>query len=352
MDKQQKRGNIIVEGAREHNLKDISVVIPRQSLTVVTGLSGSGKSSLAFDTIYAEGNRRYLETFSPYARGFLGKLERPDVDKIVGLSPVISIEQKTTVNNPRSTVGTTTEVYDFLRLLFARTSTAFSLSTGKALVSYTEEQTLQEILSGFSGEKVFLMAPIVKDRKGHYRELLENMRKRGFVQVRVDGKMMDLVPGMALTRYKNHTVEVLVDKLKITADQEERLKESLKTAMELGKKVALVLNPETGKERHFSRELMDEDTGMSYHEPAPHTFSFNSPQGACPKCRGIGAITAVDIKKIVPNMKLSIKEGALAPLGKYRDVMVFKQLIAITANYGESITTPLKTIRPNSAMTL
>lgn len=341
-DRLGSRGFVEVEGAREHNLKNISVRIPRNSLTVVTGLSGSGKSSLAFDTIYAEGNRRYLETFSPYARGFLGKLERPDVDKIVGLSPVISIEQKTTVNNPRSTVGTTTEVYDFLRLLYARTSTAYSLVTGKKLVSYTEDQMLASIIKHFSGEKIYLLAPIVKDRKGHYRELLENMRKRGYLQVRVDGKMRDLVPGMSLARYKNHTVEVLVDKLKIEERDESRLKESLKTAMDLGKKTVAVLNPDTGKERHFSRELMDEDTGMSFHEPAPHTFSFNSPQGSCPKCKGIGSIATVDIDKIVPNPSLTIREGALAPLGKYRETMVFKQLEAITAHHDLSIDVPFK----------
>ncbi|MDO5035585.1 MAG: excinuclease ABC subunit UvrA [Porphyromonas sp.] len=342
IDSSSSKGYLTIEGAREHNLRDINVRLPRHSLSVITGLSGSGKSSLAFDTIYAEGNRRYLETFTPYARGFLGKLERPDVDKITGLSPVISIEQKTTVNNPRSTVGTTTEVYDFLRLLYARTSTAYSLTTGKKLVSYTEAQTLEAILWHFEGQRIYMLAPIVKDRKGHYRELLENMRKRGYLQVRVDGEMRDLVPGMSLQRYKNHTVEVLVDKLRVERDASSRLSESLATSMELGKKAVMIFNPDTGEERHFSKELMDEDTGMSFLEPAPHTFSFNSPQGNCRTCRGLGTVPVVDIQKIVPDPTLSIREGALVPLGKYKPNMIFRQLEAIAEHYDMTLDTPFE----------
>lgn len=334
---------LVVEGAREHNLKDINVKIPRYSLSVVTGLSGSGKSSLAFDTIYAEGNRRYLETFSAYARGFLGTLERPDVDKITGLSPVISIEQKTTVKNPRSTVGTTTEVYDFLRLLYARTSTAYS-SSGKAMVSHTEEQIFEMVLERFRDERVQIFAPIVRDRKGHYRELLESMRKKGYIYVRADDEMLELRPGLALSRYQNHRVEVLVDKLTIRDDKEalDRLHETLRTAIKLGKGVIMVEKYDSDESpAYFSKQLMDEVSGESFDEPAPHTFSFNSPQGSCPKCKGIGEVPAPDMSKIVPDPGVSIRGGGLAPLGKYRPNMIFKQLEAITEHHGFTINDPM-----------
>ena len=336
-----KRGMIIVEGARENNLKNVSVSIPRGSLSVVTGLSGSGKSSLAFDTIFAEGNRRYLETFSSYARGFLGGMERPDVDSITGLSPVISIQQKTTTANPRSTVGTTTEVYDFFRLLYARSSNAYSPSTGKEMVRYGEEQMIETILETFEGRKVLLLAPVVRDRKGHYSELLETLRKKGYLQVRIDGEMKDLVPGMALQRYKNHRIEVVVDKLKVSSDDAPRLRESLKTALKLGKDLVQILDMESGEIKHFSKSLMDPDTGMSIEEPAPHTFSFNSPVGSCPKCKGLGKIPTADLSRIVPDRSKSIREGALEPLGKYRESMIFLQLQAIVEHHGLSIDDPI-----------
>lgn len=336
-----------VEGAREHNLKNIDVKIPRYSLCVITGLSGSGKSSLAFDTIYAEGNRRYLETFSSYARGFLGDLERPDVDRISGLSPVISIEQKTTNKNPRSTVGTITEIYDFLRLLYARTSTAFSLSSGRALSSQTDEEIFETIIEVYEGKKVHVLAPIVRDRKGHYRELLESMRKKGYLYVRVDGEMMELRPGLSLSRYQSHRVEVLVDKLSISSNEEKkkvRLKEAMRTALKIGKGLLMIQELDgDNAPKYFSRELMDEVTGESIEAPAPHTFSFNSPQGSCPKCKGIGEVPTPDMDKIIPNPSISIKEGALAPLGKYRPNMIFKQLEAITAHHGTTLDEPFDT---------
>lgn len=336
---------LIVIGAREHNLKEVSVEIPRHSLTVFTGLSGSGKSSLAFDTIYAEGNRRYLETFSAYARGFLGNLERPDVDQVIGLSPVISIEQKTTANNPRSTIGTTTEVYDFLRLLYARTATAYSQG-GNEMVSHTEEQILDLITKDYLGERIQIFAPIVRDRKGHYRELLERMRKKGYLHVRADGKMVELTPGLALARYQNHRVEVLVDKLSVKDEDEEmvaRLRESLHVALRLGKGVVMVQQYNSPKAPSFySKQLMDTETGESIEEPAPHTFSFNSPQGACPKCKGIGEVPAPDMDKIIPNSSSTIRKGALAPLGPYKPNMIFKQLEAITEHHGYSINDPIK----------
>lgn len=337
----EQGGEIRVEGAREHNLKNISVSIPRNTLSVVTGLSGSGKSSLAFDTIYAEGNRRYLETFSSYARGFLGGIERPEVDKITGLSPVISIEQKTTSNNPRSTVGTTTEVYDFLRLLYARTSTAYSPSTGKAMVRYTEEQILDTITETYLGRRIYVLAPVVRDRKGHYRELLENLRRKGYTQVRVDGSVLPLTPGMALSRYRNHRVEVVIDKLRVRREDDQRIRETLRTALKLGKDLILVWDPDAEEARHFSKSLMDEETGMSFEEPAPHTFSFNSPQGSCPKCKGIGMVPKLDMTRIVPDDSLSIRDGALAPLGKYKRGMIFYQLMAITEHHGYTIDQPI-----------
>ncbi|HQI44044.1 MAG TPA: excinuclease ABC subunit UvrA, partial [Dysgonamonadaceae bacterium] len=274
--------NIQVYGARVHNLKNIDVTIPRDSLTVITGLSGSGKSSLAFDTIFAEGQRRYIETFSSYARGFLGKMERPDVDKITGLSPVISIEQKTTNKNPRSTVGTTTEIYDFLRLLFARAGEAFSYVTGEKMVKYTEEQLLALILEKYIGRKIYILAPVVRNRKGHYKELFEQIRKRGFLNVRVDGEIKEILPGMRVDRYKNHDIEILIDKLAVSNKFEEKLKASIRTAMKHGSGLILIQDVETGEIRHYSKSLMCPTTGISYSEPAPHNFSFNSPQGACP----------------------------------------------------------------------
>ena len=337
----EQGGEIRVEGAREHNLKNINVSIPRNSLSVVTGLSGSGKSSLAFDTIYAEGNRRYIETFSSYARGFLGGIERPDVDKITGLSPVISIEQKTTTNNPRSTVGTTTEVYDFLRLLYARTATAYSPSTGKAMVRYTEEQMLDTITRTYLGKRIYVLAPVVRDRKGHYRELLENLRRKGYTQVRVDGSILPLTPGMALSRYRNHRVEVVIDKLQVRPEDDQRIRETLRTALKMGKDLVLVWDPDAEEARHFSKSLMDEETGMSFEEPAPHTFSFNSPKGSCPKCKGIGMIPTPDMSRIVPDDSLSIREGGLAPLGKFKRGMIFYQLMAITEHHGYTIDQPI-----------
>lgn len=339
-----KSDNLIVIGAREHNLKDISVEIPRHSLTVFTGLSGSGKSSLAFDTIYAEGNRRYLETFSAYARGFLGNLERPDVDQVIGLSPVISIEQKTTVNNPRSTIGTTTEVYDFLRLLYARTASAYSKG-GTAMVSHNEEQIIDLVTRDYGGERIQIFAPIVRDRKGHYRELLERMRRKGYLYVRADGQMLELTPGLSLARYQNHRVEVLVDKLSVQEDKEAvaRLKETLHVALRLGKGVIMVQKYGSDEAPTFySKQLMDTETGESIEEPAPHTFSFNSPQGACPKCKGLGEVPAPDMSKIIPDPSLSIRKGALAPLGSYKPNMVFKQLEAITEHHGYTINNPIE----------
>lgn len=340
---------LVVEGAREHNLKNISVSIPHHSLTVVTGLSGSGKSSLAFDTIYAEGNRRYIETFSAYARGFLGNLERPDVDKITGLAPVISIEQKTTVKNPRSTVGTTTEVYDFLRLLYARVATAYS-KNGRAMMSHTEEQILDRIIAQYAGERIEIYAPIVRDRKGHYRELLESMRKRGYLYVRVDGVIKELVPGLSLSRYQNHRVEVLVDKLSVRGEEDpestSRLKEGVRTALHLGKGVVMIRRYGSDASEipaFFSQQLMDVETGESFDLPAPHTFSFNSPLGSCPKCKGLGVVPAPDMSKIIPDPKLSIRHGGLAPIGNYKPNMIFKQLEAITDHYGLTINDAIET---------
>lgn len=329
----EQGGEIIVEGAREHNLKNVSVSFPRHTLTVITGLSGSGKSSLAFDTIYAEGNRRYLETFSSYARGFLGSLERPDVDKIYGLSPVVSIEQKTTNSNPRSTVGTTTEIYDFLRLLYARTATAYSPVSGNAMRRHTEDEIVETIMRLYDGRRVYVMSPVVRDRKGHYRELLENLRRKGYAQVRVDGEIMDLKFGLSLSRYQSHRVEVLVDKLLVRPTDTDRIRESLRTALKLGGDLIMLVDHETMEERYFSKNLMDEESGLSYQDPAPHTFSFNSAQGSCPKCKGLGVVAAPDLTKIIPDPKLSIRQGGLAPLGKWRNTMIFYQLVAIAEHH-------------------
>jgi len=341
--------NIQVYGARVHNLKNIDVTIPRDSLTVITGLSGSGKSSLAFDTIFAEGQRRYIETFSSYARGFLGKMERPDVDKITGLSPVISIEQKTTNKNPRSTVGTTTEIYDFLRLLFARAGEAFSYITGEKMVKYTEEQLLALILEKYIGRKIYILAPVVRNRKGHYKELFEQIRKRGFLNVRVDGEIKEILPGMRVDRYKNHDIEILIDKLAVSNKFEEKLKASIRTAMKHGSGLILIQDVETGEMRHYSKSLMCPTTGISYSEPAPHNFSFNSPQGACPRCKGIGTVDQIDMEKIVPKPELSIAAGGIAPLGKERSNLLFWQIAAICDKYGVTLKTPIKDI-PQEAM--
>ncbi|MBE7639267.1 excinuclease ABC subunit UvrA [Salegentibacter sp. BLCTC] len=345
--------NIEVLGARVHNLKNIDVTIPREKLVVITGLSGSGKSSLAFDTIYAEGQRRYIETFSAYARQFLGGLERPDVDKIEGLSPVIAIEQKTTSKNPRSTVGTITEIYDFLRLLFARAGDAYSYKTGEKMVSYTDSQIKDLILKDFKGKKVNVLAPVIKSRKGHYRELFEQIAKQGFLKARVDGEVRDLVKGMKLDRYKTHDIEIVIDRLKIDdkIDAQKRLDESIKTAMYHGTDTLIILDQDTGNVRYFSRNLMCPTTGISYPNPEPNTFSFNSPKGACPKCNGIGTLYQVDIDKIIPDYSKSIKNGALAPHGPQKKNWVFSQLELIAERWNFKLTDPVSKI-PEAAMKL
>ena len=350
IDKKKIEGaRISVWGARVHNLKNIDVEIPRDSLTVITGMSGSGKSSLAFDTIFAEGQRRYVETFSAYARNFLGSMERPDVDKITGLSPVISIEQKTTNKNPRSTVGTTTEIYDFLRLLYARAGEAYSYLSNEKMVKYTEQQIMDLILSNYEGRKTLLLAPVVRNRKGHYKELFEQIRKKGYLNVRVDGKLREIIYGMKLDRYKMHTVEVVVDKFLITATDERRLKDSLRIAMRLGGGLVMVLDVESGEVRHYSRQLMCPITGLSYGEPAPHNFSFNSPYGACSKCKGLGVVNLLDMDKIVPDKAMSIYQGGIAPLGKYKNSMIFWQIEAICEKYGVTIKTALSEV-PEEAL--
>ena len=333
---------INVWGARVHNLKNIDVQIPRDSLTVITGLSGSGKSSLAFDTIFAEGQRRYIETFSAYARNFLGGMERPDVDKITGLSPVISIEQKTTNKNPRSTVGTTTEIYDYLRLLFARAGTAYSYATGEKMVKYTEEKVLDMIMTDYAGKRILILAPLVRQRKGHYRELFESMRKKGYLYVRVDGEVKEIVSGMKTDRYKNHNIEVVVDKLAVQAKDDERLKNSVHNALKQGDELIMILDKDTNQGKYFSRHLMCPTTGISYSDPAPNIFSFNSPEGACPRCKGLGYINEIDINKVIPDTKQSIHEGAIVPLGKYKNQMIFWQIEAILEKYGCSLKTPVE----------
>ena len=341
--------SINVYGARVHNLKDIDCVIPHHSLTVITGLSGSGKSSLAFDTIFAEGQRRYIETFSAYARNFLGGMERPDVDKITGLSPVISIEQKTTNKNPRSTVGTTTEIYDYLRLLFARAGRAYSYATGEEMVKYTEERVVDMILHDYAGRKIFILAPLVRSRKGHYRELFESMRRKGYLNIRVDGQMMEITRGMKVDRYKNHDIEVVIDKLQVPPLHEgpgevtpdERLKKSVAIAMKQGDGLIMILDKDTGSIKHFSKRLMCPTTGISYSDPAPNSFSFNSPQGACPHCKGLGVINEIDLTKVMPDRRLSIYEGGIAPLGKYKNQMIFWQVEAILKKYDYTLKTPI-----------
>ena len=346
---QEETEHIHVYGARVHNLKNIDAAIPRNSLTVITGLSGSGKSSLAFDTIFAEGQRRYIETFSAYARNFLGNLERPDVDKITGLSPVISIEQKTTNKNPRSTVGTTTEVYDYLRLLFARAAEAYSYESGEKMVKYTEEQILDLILSEYKGRRIYILAPLVRSRKGHYKELFEQVRKKGYLYVRVDGEMKEALPGMRLDRYKNHDIEVVIDKLIVADIDDVRLKNSVATAMRQGDGLLMVLDADNNSVRHYSKLLMDPVTGLSYKEPAPHNFSFNSPQGACPKCKGLGVVSMVDVDKVIPDKELSIHDGAIVPLGKYKNSMIFWQITAILEKYDATLKTPVKEL-PDEAI--
>ena len=340
---------IEVYGARVHNLKNIDVTIPRDSLTVITGLSGSGKSSLAFDTLFAEGQRCYIETFSSYARGFLGKMERPDVDKITGLSPVISIEQKTTNKNPRSTVGTTTEIYDFLRLLFARAGEAYSYASGEKMIKYTEEKILQLILEKYQGKKIYILAPVVRNRKGHYKELFESIAKKGYLNVRVDGEIREIRPGMKVDRYKNHSIEILIDKLVVSNKFEDKLKSSVKIAMKQGGGLIMILDVENEEIRHYSKSLMDPATGLSYSEPAPHNFSFNSPQGACPRCKGIGTVDKVDLDKIIPDKNLSISKGGIVPLGKEKSSFLFWQIEAILEKYEATLKTPIKDI-PEEAL--
>lgn len=339
---QEEEGNIVVYGAREHNLKNIDLTIPRNSLTVITGLSGSGKSSLAFDTIYAEGQRRYMETFSAYARQFLGGLERPDVDKISGLSPVISIEQKTTNKNPRSTVGTTTEVYDFLRLLYARAGEAYSYASGKKMVKYSDEKIIELIQHDFTGRKIFILAPAIKGRKGNYKDFFENLRKKGFLSARVDGKIMEVRSGMSVDRYKIHDIEIVVDKIAVTDNMDiKRLKGSVDTAMKNGKGVLMIMDHENEEVKYYSRRLMCPDTGISYNDPAPHSFSFNSPHGACPKCKGLGYVSAVDMDKIIPDKKLSIYAGGIEPLGKYKNSVLFWQIDTVLKKHGFNLHTPV-----------
>ena len=340
-DKTFQHGKIEVLGARVHNLKNIDVDIPRHALTVITGLSGSGKSSLAFDTIYAEGQRRYIETFSAYARNFLDNLERPDVDKISGLSPVISIEQKTTNKNPRSTVGTVTEIYDFLRLLYARAGEAYSYASGEKMVKYTEEQIIELLLSHYADHRVYLLAPLVQQRKGHYKELFESVRKKGFIHVRVDGELRPLEAGMRVDRYKNHDIEVVIDKLKVQAKDEERLKKSVQQALSQGDGLMLVLDADDETVRYYSKRLMCPVTGLAYREPAPHNFSFNSSQGACPKCKGLGVVNVIDREKVCPDPKLSIKKGALVPLGKYTKTLIFWEIETVLEQYGFTLDTPV-----------
>ena len=342
---------INVYGARVHNLKNIDVEIPRNSLTVITGLSGSGKSSLAFDTIFAEGQRRYIETFSAYARNFLGGMERPDVDKITGLSPVISIEQKTTNKNPRSTVGTTTEIYDYLRLLFARAGRAYSFATGEEMVRYTEERVLDMITHDYAGHKIYILAPLVRSRKGHYRELFESMRRKGYLHIRVDGQMLDIVQGMKVDRYKNHDIEVVIDKLKVPETPDvERLQKTVTLAMKQGDGLIMILDQDTGSVKHFSKRLMCPTTGISYSDPAPNNFSFNSPQGACPHCKGLGVINEIDLDKVIPNKQATIREGGIVPLGKYKNQMIFWQVEAILKKFECDLNTPIADI-PDDAMT-
>ena len=344
---------IEVFGARVHNLKNVDITIPRNSLTVFTGLSGSGKSSLAFDTIFAEGQRRYIETFSAYARNFLGNMERPDVDKITGLSPVISIEQKTTNKNPRSTVGTTTEIYDYLRLLFARAGEAYSYMSGEKMVKYTEEKVVDMIMSDYQDRKIYILSPLVRNRKGHYRELFEQMRRKGYLYIRVDGEIQELTRGMKVDRYKNHNIEVVIDKMKLGGTENntlrERLAKTVSTAMKQGEGLIMILDNERDEAKYFSKRLMDPVTGIAYKDPAPNIFSFNSPEGACPQCKGLGVIDEIDLKKVIPDDKQDIHSGAIVPLGKYKNQMIFWQIDALLKKHNCDLKTPVKDI-PKEAM--
>ena len=344
---------IEVFGARVHNLKNVDITIPRNSLTVFTGLSGSGKSSLAFDTIFAEGQRRYIETFSAYARNFLGNMERPDVDKITGLSPVISIEQKTTNKNPRSTVGTTTEIYDFLRLLYARAGEAYSYMSGEKMVKYTEEKVVDMIMSDYQDRKIYILSPLVRNRKGHYRELFEQMRRKGYLYIRVDGEIQELTRGMKVDRYKNHNIEVVIDKMKLGGTENntlrERLAKTVSTAMKQGEGLIMILDNERNEAKYFSKRLMDPVTGIAYKDPAPNIFSFNSPEGACPQCKGLGVIDEIDLKKVIPDNKQDIYSGAIVPLGKYKNQMIFWQIDALLKKHNCDLKTPVKDI-PKEAM--
>ena len=340
--KNDETDSVAVYGARVHNLKNIDAFIPHDKLTVITGLSGSGKSSLAFDTVYAEGQRRYIETFSSYARNMLGALERPDVDKITGLCPVISIEQKTVNKNPRSTIGTITEVYDFLRLLFARIGEAVSYKSGKPMIKYTEEQILELILGKFDNQKVLILSPLVNNRKGHYKELFEQLRRKGYLNVRVDGELQEIVVGMRLDRYKNHNIELVVDKLKVSGKDSQRLKETIAVAMKQGDGVIQVFDVEKGEGFFYSKSLMDPITGLSYREPAPHNFSFNSMQGACPKCKGLGSVNLIDVDKIIPDKSKTIYSGGILPLGSYSNNFIFSQIAGICEKEGYSLKTPIK----------
>ena len=349
MMEREEKGKIEVFGARVHNLKNVDVEIPHDSLTVITGLSGSGKSSLAFDTIFAEGQRRYLETFSTYARNFLGGMERPDVDKITGLSPVISIEQKTTNKNPRSTVGTTTEIYDYLRLLYSRAADAYSYLSGEKMVKYTEEKILELLLDAYDGKRIYMLAPLVKNRKGHYKELFEQMMRKGYLNVRIDGELCEMSRGMMLERYKNHDIEVVIDKLAVDAKDTQRLKQSLATALAQGEGLVMIMEMPSGEVRHYSKRLMCPVTGLAYKEPDPHNFSFNSPQGFCPKCKGLGVISSVDVDKVVPDRTLSVYDGALAPLGKYRRSSIFQQIEAVLERYEADLKTPVEEL-PEEAL--
>lgn len=339
---------LTVEGARVNNLKNINVTMPRNGLVVITGLSGSGKSSLAFDTIYAEGQRRYIETFSSYARNMLGNLERPDVDKIGGLSPVIAIEQKTINRNPRSTIGTTTEIYDFLRLLYARVGEARSYVNGRPMVKYSREKIVSLVLDKFDGKKVYILAPIVRNRKGHYKELFEQLTKKGYLHVRVDGEIREITFGMKLDRYKNHSVELVVDRLKVSAKDEKRLRESAETALKQGDGQMMIADAETGNISYFSQQLMDPESGISYREPAPHNFSFNSPQGACQRCSGLGFVNQVDIAKVIPDDSLTIRNGAITALGKYKNATIFWQINAICEKFGDTLDTPVRKLQPET----
>lgn len=349
MSEEKEQDQIQVYGARVHNLKNIDVTIPAYTLTVITGLSGSGKSSLAFDTLFAEGQRRYIDTFSAYARNFLGNMERPDVDKITGLSPVISIEQKTTNKNPRSTVGTTTEIYDYLRLLYARAGTAYSYLTGEKMVRYTEEQILSLIENEYAGKRIYILSPLVRARKGHYQELFEYVIKKGYIHVRIDGEIREIVHGMRLDRYKVHDIEVVIDKMVVKGSYNERLKKSITTAMKQGDGLLMILDADTQSVKHYSKRLMCPTTGLSYKMPAPHNFSFNSPQGACPRCKGLGYVNSIDIDKVIPDRSLSIYDGGILPLGKYKNLMIFWQIEALLDGYGKNLKTPIEEL-PEEAL--